>query len=273
MDKKYYVYVHRDHDGVVFYVGKGSGDRYKRKNYRSTRWHEAAKDGFTWEIVKDCLSNSEALDYEEEMISLHRKTVVNRVESSKTRELDYEFFNKILYYDESSPSGLRWKVDRISKSGSKILCADKVVGWKQKERNGNFKGWGFKIGRVNYPAHRIIWLLLSGELDSDLVVDHKDGNPLNNKKENLRLKTQADNSRNRRATSSSSGVGQRVLPSGVVNYTAYWTINGVLKSKTFASSKYGHEEAFKMAREVRETKIKELIALGFDYTDRHLVAG
>lgn len=267
------MYLHKTLDGKVFYVGKGSGDRFKRKNYRSQLWNETAKDGFTWEIIKEGLSNSEALDYEEEMISLYKQTVVNRAGSSKVRELDYEFFNGLLYYDESSPSGLRWKTDRTRTTGSKIICANKIVGWKEKERNGNFKGWGMKIGRDNYPIHRIIWLLLYGKLDSDLVVDHKDGNPLNNKMENLRLKTQADNCRNRKATGTSPGVGQRLLPSGVVNYTAYWTIDGVLKSKTFASSKYGHEEAFRLAYKVREDKIKELRALGFDYTDRHLVAG
>lgn len=272
-ENRYYVYVHRDLNGVVFYVGKGTGDRLKRKNYRSKGWNTIAKNGFTWEVVKDSMTNSDALDYETALIELHKHTIVNTHKSSRTREMDYEFFNELFYYDETSPSCLKWKKDRTSQVGTKILCANKDVGWKQKEsRTGEYRGWGLKIGRHGYPVHRIIWLLLSGSLDSALVIDHKDGNPLNNKKENLRLKTQADNCRNRKSANESVGVSQRLLPSGVVNYTAYWAIDGVLKSKTFASSKYGHEEAQRLAREVRAQEIEKLRLLGFDYTDRHVLA-
>lgn len=53
---------------------------------------------------------------------------------------------------------------------------------------------------TRYYAHRVAWAMHYGEWPSD-VIDHIDGNPLNNKIENLRCVTQAINSRNCRLVS------------------------------------------------------------------------
>jgi hypothetical protein len=47
----------------------------------------------------------------------------------------------------------------------------------------------------NYLAHRIVWLMLFGELPES--IDHKDGNGLNNREDNLRKATKAENQWNR----------------------------------------------------------------------------
>jgi len=69
-DPIYYVYVHKTLDGVVFYVGKGSGRRYKETRKRNERWMQAASDGYLCEIICDQMTEEEALI--EEMITIYR---------------------------------------------------------------------------------------------------------------------------------------------------------------------------------------------------------
>lgn len=64
---------------------------------------------------------------------------------------------------------------------------------------------GFKI-----LEHHAIWLFHNGDLPEGFVIDHWDKDPTNNRIENLRLCTQAENAKNRtknkRATSKYKGV-------------------------------------------------------------------
>ncbi len=48
----------------------------------------------------------------------------------------------------------------------------------------------------SYAAHRIIYVLCFGPITINDIVDHKDNNKLNNKKDNLRLVTNAENQHN-----------------------------------------------------------------------------
>ncbi len=67
-------------------------------------------------------------------------------------------------------------------------------------------GWvsnhGYRNVRIQYdgkqrihPAHRIIWAIVHGEMP-DRLIDHIDGDGLNNRLVNLRLATQSQNSMN-----------------------------------------------------------------------------
>lgn len=73
MDKKYYVYEHREADtGRVFYIGKGYGNRKGRTCDRNPYWHHVAKKhGFTSHIIKSGMTELDALKYEIEMISAY----------------------------------------------------------------------------------------------------------------------------------------------------------------------------------------------------------
>jgi HNH endonuclease len=63
----------------------------------------------------------------------------------------------------------------------------------------------------DFAAHRIVWCLANGRLLSRKEqIDHIDGNPVNNRVENLRACTQAENGQNARARPSVYG-----LPRGV----------------------------------------------------------
>lgn len=67
---KYYVYLHKRADnGSVFYVGKGSGNRAYESKYRNTHWQRVvAKYGFTVEIYRSGMAETESLELEKQLI-------------------------------------------------------------------------------------------------------------------------------------------------------------------------------------------------------------
>ena len=74
MERDYYVYKHvRKSDGKVVYIGKGKGQRAWNKN-RSVREHESLlkSDGISVHLIKQHLSDSEALQEERYQIALHK---------------------------------------------------------------------------------------------------------------------------------------------------------------------------------------------------------
>ena len=124
------------------------------------------------------------------------------------------------------------------------------------------------IGGKSYLNHRLIFTIHHGMIDSDLIIDHIDGNPFNNKITNLRAVTHAINSRNlTRCESLHNGVHFR--KGRYLRWIATWTEGHERKSKGFSVLKYTNELAFKMACEFRTNKIKELNKNGAGYTERH----
>jgi len=84
-----YVYIHRRKtDGLVFYVGKGTGRRKdKRGRSRSTWWNSVVnKHGYTIEVLRDGMSDQEAYDMEARVIKKYRRLnmpLVNMNEGGK----------------------------------------------------------------------------------------------------------------------------------------------------------------------------------------------
>lgn len=70
----FYTYIHRrESDGVVFYVGKGQGDRMGSRKSRNRHWrHVAAKHGFIASIVAPWPTEAEALAHEVALIACFR---------------------------------------------------------------------------------------------------------------------------------------------------------------------------------------------------------
>ena len=93
-----------------------------------------------------------------------------------------------------------------------------VITWKKgrkgrrKQAGHLHKGHGYYticIDGKSYVAHRIAWLLHYGEDPGEMVIDHIDRDKTNNKIDNLRKATHAQNTQNMRAAK-----GCTQLPSG-----------------------------------------------------------
>lgn len=178
------------------------------------------------------------------------------------------------YYDETSPSCLRWKYSRRSgKSYSRVHQeADSCAG-----SLGNEGYWRVKIGHKNYQAHRIVYELLSGQsLSDEQEIDHIDRCRINNRFKNLRLVTRAKNMQNKQmyANNKSGITGVRQVTKIIqgreyVSWLAIWREGGRHKEKWFSCNKYGHDLAFQLACDYRAKMIAELNAQGAGYSETH----
>lgn len=74
------------------------------------------------------------------------------------------------------------------------LLIDKKTGVKASKINGRYEV--VSLNGKRWSVHRLVYLLHHGELPD--MVDHKDGNPTNNKIENLRAATRAENGQNQK---------------------------------------------------------------------------
>ena len=178
-------------------------------------------------------------------------------------------WSKYFQLDENSPSGLVRITNIFGKSTSVY-----PVGRQHSGKNGKVLAWKVDFKSKCYYIHRIIWVLAYGHISPDLVIDHLDGNPLNNKTENLSLKSQKDNTRNKCIRNNSkTGITGVLLVSngqGCWYYSAHWSeINGKRNSKQFSINHLGEDTAKILAIAYRAQEIQRLITEGANYTERH----
>ncbi len=175
-------------------------------------------------------------------------------------------------YDPDAPSGLtRIKgtfCGRGYEKGNLGPCGNKTT------RSCGSQVWVLRFKNRTTQVHRIIWQLFNGTIPDGFVIDHIDGNSLNNKISNLRLITQAENSRNvrKRKNNTSGVVGVRLIEAEGESprwRVDYYDLNGKCNIKHFSILKLGYEEAFILACEYRAKKIEDLNNQGAGYTERH----
>lgn len=181
-------------------------------------------------------------------------------------------WEKHFTYDESSSSCLRWSETRYTGKPKRILVdvGDEV---------GNLGNRYFEtsIDGVGYICHRIIWEIFNGPIPDGLIIDHIDGNPQNNKIDNLRLVTHKQNARNSRKRSHNktgfTGVAKTVKVEGGKEYwyyTALWrNMDGTQGRANYSISKLGDSTAFLLAFTHRQYEMEELHLKGAGYTSRH----
>lgn len=275
MNKKdYCVYVHKDEFGNIRYVGSGKLKRAMSKYPDSGRGILYKQFVMTHgtldvEIVEDNLTKEQSVEKEIQLYTencnsgyLLNARIPNKIGEMPTRSE----LNAYFYYDESSPTFLRYKTGHRK---------DKVAG--SFEQNGYV--------RVSYKSHlllghRVIMLLHGYEVDVNMVVDHVDGNRSNNSITNLRLTTHAVNNRN-----ASKFTRKQDLPVGVsydvakkrikatVRDPSQHTSSGQSKllTRRFPLKNYtSFDAAVQAAQEARIEMLKELNErLNLGYSDTH----
>ena len=114
-----------------------------------------------------------------------------------------------------------------------FIYEDGQLFWKIKRRglqhtrpvgslNKNYKWVKTDLLPRQVAVHRVIWEMHNGPIDKNLVVDHIDGNTLNNRIENLRLATRSQNSMN----ANGKKTKQSSFPK---NVTVDWEYKGKIK--------------------------------------------
>lgn len=193
-------------------------------------------------------------------------------------KLDIEDLKDRFYYCETSSTGLRFNKDLVRGQGR---------GYVYKKKGDEAGSRGFMRGKEKHmirvqvndgrlvPVHRIIWTIVFGEIGDGHVIDHIDGDPFNNRIENLRSIPSGENTRNaRKRKDNSTGVtgvsySEGNPPKSYPFFVATWRENGILRSKSFSINKYGEELAFLAACEMRDKMIRLLNVKGAGYTERH----
>lgn len=237
-DLRFCVYVHKDKDGNVRYVGSGVSNRPYDKVSRN-KAHLDMFDELTAEVITGGLTKTEALRLERELYFKYANTnlLLNVKEPVLPTPLSYSFLSQYFYYDETSPSCLRWKVDNKVRGNSKTKrYAGDTAGYRTK--NGYYE---LKLQGKSYKSHRIIWVLCNKrDLDSTFVIDHIDCNRANNKIENLRLISFHSNTLNKsiRKDNKTGVPGVKwEIKYGTGRWIACWRVALKEKSKAFNPKK------------------------------------
>lgn len=196
------------------------------------------------------------------------------LELSKELEMSHKYdyyIGDYFYYDETSPSCLRWR--KRYNLGSNINVGD-IAGsldngyWKVHALGKSLKG------------HKIIWALHNAFENQDgLYIDHINRDPSDNRISNLRLVDRFVNARNKGLSKANktgtTGVSYQEFYNErntlIMRYVAAVTEprTGEHLTKSFSAVKYGADAAFGMACKWRQAKIEEFNISGAGYTEDH----
>lgn len=255
---RFCVYLHKDADGIVRYVGEGTIDRaYTKSRKDQPTWMAVfGKVLPTVEIVAKDMSKESAEFLELKVRDFHSETIINNPYATKTpHKIDAEYVLKFVSYDETSPTFLRW--NNAMKNNAKAGSSAGSIPKKEQKK----KYCTLEIEGVSYGVHRIVWTIHNGEIPSDLFVDHIDGDKTNNSVQNLRLVNAKHNSHNRLGVIPASGyrnIQESYYNNRLTGYMIRWNERDNRKrlNKSFGITGFTQEEALYSCYEFRDSLIE-----------------
>jgi hypothetical protein len=162
-------------------------------------------------------------------------------------DLSAERLRELLHYDPET-GVFTWRISR------RKVQPGKVAGWVQSPGAPHKPRRCIEVDQRNYKAHRLAWLYQHGTWP-DGVIDHKNGDSLDNRIGNLRDVSQKVNIQNERQ-------GRRHSVSGLLG--AHWDasrsawsssirVNGLLRNLgRFSTAEEAHQAYIAAKRELHE---------------------
>ncbi len=201
--------------------------RYKERHENHLLNKDKYKENIAKKIANNKLYNSKFNDYivEEDITKIIMKTINDE---SVITIIDTEELERVKSF------GLRWCIKNAKNTGTKYARATR---WEMV--NGEPK-------LITYCLHILLMDVNKGE-----YVDHKDHDTLNNRKENLRITTNENNTKNRKGKNSNNTSGYRNVMFN--KQTDRWMVRLQInkKAKTLGEFQDVHE-AGKFAEEMRQ---------------------
>lgn len=260
LENRFCVYLHKDSSGNVRYVGEGTIDRaYSKSRSDQPSWMAVfAEEPPIVEIVAKDLMKSEAEDLEIKIRNFYGDALINdKYATKKTKEIRFDLISQYVYYDETSPTFLRW-INDMKNNAKAHSAAGHLPNIKDKKKYPCVE-----IEGEAYGIHRVVWVLHNKELSTQHMVDHIDGNKFNNSINNLRTTDAKVNSHNKVTKIPKSGyrnIGEDVYKDYVRSYMVRWIPleHSDRQWKTFSVLEYGTaENALKAAYAFRDTLIEK----------------
>lgn len=176
---------------------------------------------------------------------------------SKDKELTIVRLLEVLEFDESI-SRFRWK-ERPGSLWFNTRFAGKLAG--SERANNKIPGLFYRIigiDNVLYKEHRLVWLLHTGQFP-EFDLDHKDGDGLNNRLDNLRLSVGGINLQNKARYSSNTSGHTGVSWS---KQKQKWQVIVRLNKRSYCNGSFNLEDLDKAAAAAAELRAR----LGFSPT-------
>lgn len=256
----HYVYALIDSSNEIRFIGQGRQARYKRTQGRSEEYMNILNNNGVLEFLSTNLTKEDAISSVEGYISESsiNGRICNLINKIRLRgksciDVIYEEVLNYVYFDESSPTGLRWISNAKNLGFSRHASAvkkDAQAGWPATQKNYG----GVQFNGKTFHLHRIIWAIHNKkDVPWNLVVNHIDSDITNNNPTNLEIANYSTNSKKKaKQYNNTTGVCGVAYCKVNGNYIAHIYIDGKRIDKNFSSKKLGDALALQLAKEWRE---------------------